>query len=73
MGTKYSHVVSIDDESRILRIDRVFEDGRRVLFTQTELPHLDMSDRKKVVAEFARLLGENLLLDTPAGRQLFGV
>ncbi len=73
MGAKYSHVVSIDDESRILRIDRLFEDGRRVLYTQTELPRLDMSDREKAVAEFVRLLGENLLFDTPAGRKLFGV
>lgn len=73
MGIKFSHVVSIDDESRILRIDRLFEDGHRVLFTQTELPKLETSDREKKIAEFVRLLGENLLLDTQAGRQLFGL
>ncbi len=73
MGIKYSHVVTIDDASRILRIDRLFEDGRQILMTQTELPNLEMSGRDKAVREFTQMLGENLLLDTPTGRQLFGL
>ena len=70
MTLKYSHVVSIDDTSRLLRIDRLYEDGRRVLYTQTELPKFKTSDRKKEFSEFALMLGENLLFDSSTGRQL---
>lgn len=63
----FSHLVEIDEAARLLRIHRVFPDGRRHLFTETPLPS-DVSGSK--YAEFARLLGENILLDLPAARRI---
>lgn len=65
----FSHLIEIDESARLLRIHRVFADGRRHLFTETPLP----SDSKgSKYAEFARVLGENILLDSPAARRILG-
>jgi hypothetical protein len=65
----FSHLIEIDETARVLRIHRVFADGRRHLFTETPLP-TDVKGSK--YGEFARVLGENILLDSPAARRILG-
>ena len=63
----FSHLVEIDEAARVLRIHRVFPDGRRHLYTETPLP---ADSKGSKYAEFARTLGENILLDSPAARRI---
>jgi hypothetical protein len=65
----FSHLIEIDESSRVLRIHRVFADGRRQLFTETPMPAGTVGSQ---YAEFARTLGENILLDSPAARRVLG-
>ena len=68
----FSHLIEIDENARLLRIHRVFADGRRQLFTETPLPPPTADSKSSQFAEFARLLGENILLDSPAARRVLG-
>lgn len=68
----FSHLIEIDESARMLRIHRIFPDGRRHLFTETPLPPRGTEATGSQHAEFARVLGENILLDSSAARGLSG-
>ena len=68
----YSHILEIDEERKLLVIKRVFEDGTRQLFTSIALPGKTFPEDEQGFREFAQKLGENLLLDSPVARRLFG-
>jgi hypothetical protein len=72
-NTGFSHLIEIDESARLLRVHRIFPDGRRQLFTETPLPLGAVDAKGSAFAEFARLLGENILLDSPAARRALGV
>lgn len=65
----FSHLIEIDESARLLKIHRIFADGRRHLLTETPLPS---NAKGSKYAEFARVLGENILLDSPAARRILG-
>lgn len=69
---EFSHLIEIDETARLLRIHRVFPDGRKHLYTETALPPRTADSRVSQHADFARLLGENILLDSPAARRALG-
>jgi hypothetical protein len=66
----YNHLIEIGEQDRRLTIYRVYEDGRRELFTAIELPAQSIDYNKVQFEKFCRLLGENLLLDSPKARKL---
>jgi len=70
VSLKYSHLVDVDAGTRKLIIHRVYPDGRKELFTQVDLPAGKTSANEKLLDEFCRMLGENLLLDSPVARKL---
>lgn len=69
----FSHLVEIDKLTKQLTIYRIFEDGRKQLFTQTDLPRKSASNNKTAHEEFAKMIGENILLDSPAAREPIGL
>jgi len=70
MGTKFSHVVDVDADTRKVVVYRLYADGRRELFTLMDLPVDATSTTNSRLDEFCRMLGENLLLDSPIARSL---
>ena len=64
----YDHLVQFDSQQRELRIYRLGLDGKRELYTSRPLP--DSAGWSKEVDNFARQLGENLLMDSPTARSL---
>jgi hypothetical protein len=68
-GSGFSHLIEIDESARLVRIHRIFPDGSKHLFTERSLPP---STADSQYGEFARLLGENILLDSPAARRAIG-
>ena len=71
--TVFSHLVEIDEATRRLTIYRVFADGEKQLFTQTDLPPKTIKEDDKGFEEFSRTLGENLLFDSPFARKLLDI
>ena len=69
----YSHVLEIDEEKRLLTIYRVFPDRTKQLFTSVFIPRKTVSEDPEVFRSFAQTLGENVLMDSPAARRLFGI
>jgi len=67
----FSHLVEIDEIARRLKIYRIFADGRRQLYTEADLP--PHNSDSSAHTEFARTLGENILLDSPAARSALGL
>ena len=67
----YDHVVHIDPDARELRLYRLDAGGERSLFTTIKLP--DTRGWTAELESFAKRLGENLLLDSPAARKLLGL
>jgi hypothetical protein len=65
----YNHLVEIDESSRRLTIYRL-SNGEKTLYTQTEIPRVVWDDAKHEMNEFCRLLGENILIDSPQARRL---
>lgn len=63
---KINHLVKISEDKKLL-IFRVYEDGKEELYTAIELPN--PTDEEEL-NNFFRLLGENIILDSPAARAL---
>lgn len=68
----YSHLVEVDEESRTISIHRVI-DGRRQFYTSVSLPAGRYEDNLEQIQELFKLLGENLILDSPQGRRCLGL
>jgi hypothetical protein len=64
----YDHVISINAENARLTIYRLYGDGSRTLHTFVDLPAPQSAE--EALRAFCERLGENILLDTPAGRKL---
>lgn len=69
----FSHLIEVDESNRLLRIYRAFPNGRRILFTETTLPSNPVDTNSHQYEDFVRLLGENILLDSPAARRVLGL
>ncbi len=73
MDVTYSHRVDVDKVARRLTIHRVYAGGRTELYTEMDLPARTIDDSEEAFRAFSCLLGENLLLDSPAARELLGL
>jgi hypothetical protein len=62
----FDHLVCMDEDAGEIIIFRVDAYGKRTPYTKTAIP--DPSAGKDVLGPFAKMLGENLLLDSPAAR-----
>lgn len=71
--TNFSHLVEFNEDTNELIISRVFPNGEKQLFTQTELPSKKMEQDREQFDAFAKMLGENLLVDSPIARKLLGI
>lgn len=69
----FYHTIHVNEEKRLLTIHRVFHDGSQQLFTSVELPSKTISEDEKSFRNFAQMLGENLLMDSPIVRKLLGL
>ena len=69
----YNHQVEVDEDKRIISIYRLYPSGTKQLFTSVELPHKTFAQDEEGFRNFARTLGENLLVDSPAARKLLGL
>lgn len=69
----FLHLVEIDEGAKKLTIYRVDEKtGQRTLYTSVRIPSKRIRDNDPEFSDFARMLGENLLLDSPAARRILG-
>jgi hypothetical protein len=73
MTTTYSHLVEVDEAARRLRIHRIYADARKELYTEIDLPAKTVAESEESFETFCRLLGENLLLDSPTARKVLGL
>jgi hypothetical protein len=73
MTLKYNHLIETDEENRRLTIHRIYDNGRKELFTQVDLPNNVPSENEAQLESFFQLLGENLILDSPIARKLLGL
>lgn len=67
----HNHLVCIDEGTRELVIFRVSSEGKKTLLTKTALP--TVSGWSAELEVLAKTLGENLLMDSPAVRQLLAI
>lgn len=65
---KFSHLVKIGEDKQLL-ILRVYEGGKEEIYTAIELPD---PNNEEELNNFFRLLGENIILDSPIARALLG-
>lgn len=68
---RFDHLVRVNQETRELFIYRVSSNGQLSLFTKAPLPMA--KGWTEEFSSFARTLGENLLVDSPAARDLLGL
>lgn len=73
MIENHIHMVVVRAGERKLQIWRVYEDGGREAYTKMVLPGPITESSDGEFREFCRLLGENLLLDSPKARELLGI
>lgn len=71
-GMRFDHRVHIDEERRTIVISRISGRGER-FYTEVELPASGHDDDREAFDTFCRMLGENLLIDSPAARRLLGL
>ncbi|MCW2317650.1 hypothetical protein M2322_003214 [Rhodoblastus acidophilus] len=70
MTEDYAHFVSIDRKLRRITIERIFPNGRREMFTTMNVPDVSSERSGAVIDKLAFELGDNILLDSPAAREL---
>lgn len=68
----YSHLIEINEKERLLTIYRISGTDRE-LYTSVKLPEKKWADNAEVITDFCRTLGENIILDSPQARKLFGI
>ncbi len=71
--SKFSHLVEIDENAGQVKSYRVVADGRKQFYTEAALPPHTTGPNNPAFAQFARTLGENILLDSPAARKAIGI
>jgi len=64
------HQISVDEEKKTLSIHRVMSDGTVEFLTSTDLPNISAHDSWDEFENFAKQLGENLLMDSPSARRI---
>ena len=69
----YKHVVEIDEQSSVLSIYRELGDGKKELYTSIDLPQINAHENWDSFEVFAKQLGENILMDSPAARKLLSL
>lgn len=68
----YARLIEIDEAGRMLTIYRI-RGTERQLFTTVRLPEATRGADRPAIEDFCRMLGENILLDSPAARKLLGL
>jgi hypothetical protein len=69
----HEHRVVFDERARKVTIYRIMPDGSEHLYTGAGFPSESFEENKEKWQEFARLLGENLMLDSPSARKCMGI
>jgi hypothetical protein len=70
----FAHLVEIDEGTQKLTIYRVDpKTDQRALYTSVKIPSKRIHGNDREFREFARMLGENLLIDSPSARRLLGL
>lgn len=67
----YSHIIVIDEDSREIQIFRLEDSGKKTLYTKAPLP--SGSGWTESLESFAKMLGENILMDSPGARRMLGI
>lgn len=63
------HLIQAEDQTQLITIYRIGSGGMPTLFTSVSFEEA----RKMGFEKFGRLLGENLILDSPRMRDLFSL
>jgi hypothetical protein len=61
---KFSHVVELDSREGVVKIFRLFADGRKDFYTSATIPRDAVGDQA-VRNSFAKSLGEESIFDSP--------
>ncbi len=70
---RYSHLIEVDEDTNRIYIYRINTDNwKKHLLTYTDLPNKKYDEDPEAFKEFARLLGENIILDTSVAKKIFG-
>lgn len=71
----YSHLITVQekDGSRVLRIDRVFENGRKDFYTEIELPPHEEDKKWDLFERIASNLGKSICIDSVELREHFNL
>lgn len=69
--SSYSHLITVEekDGSRVIRIDRVFEDGKRDFCTEIKLPVYDEKKKWDLFDQLACSLGKSICIDSVGVRK----
>lgn len=68
----YNHLIEINEEERLLSIYRINGTDRQ-FYTSVKLPEKTLTQNPVEFREFCRILGENIILDSPQARKLLGI
>jgi hypothetical protein len=67
----YCHIIVVDEGSREVQIFRLELSGKKTLYTRATLPV--GSGWTENLESFAKMLGENILMDSPGARRALGI
>ena len=71
----YSHLITVQekDGATVLRIDRMFENGRKDFYTEIELPPYDEGQKWDVFERVASNLGKSICIDSVQLREHYNL
>lgn len=73
MSYSFSHLIEMNDKEDRIIIYRIFDDGRKQLYTHIDFSDISFDADRSCFDLLAKELGENLLLDSPVARKKFKI
>jgi len=69
----FSHLVEFDEGRNMAVINRLFEDGSKVLYVEVPISIVNEESIESAFRKYAQRIGEDIILDSPGARNLLGI
>ena len=69
----YVHQVEIDQINRKITIFRIFSNGEKEIYTDTDVPTISIDEDRAAFDSFCLKIGQMLMADSEAARNMFKI
>ena len=69
----YVHQIEIDEANRKITVLRVFSNGEKDIYTETDVPIISLDEDRAAFDSFCLKIGQMLMANSEAARKMFKI